>query len=145
MFWFKHANTRKHINEHSWLFGSVMLNILAHLTHLAQSYFFLIFSAINTYNCFWFDLTNRKICSDWKQKLGEKWPTLTTFFLTATAAITGNSCSSTRPDTRQDSRGWLGRSGNAKNYTRFRNVMDGRIDGPTDRPTWQGVESRVRD
>ena len=36
------------------------LNILAHLAHLAQSYFSLIFSAINTYNCFWFDLINKK-------------------------------------------------------------------------------------
>ena len=90
MFWYENANTRKHISEHSWLSGWVILSILAHLAHLALSYFFLIFSAINTYNCFWFDLTNRKICSDWKQKLGEKWPTLTTFFLTATAAITGN-------------------------------------------------------
>ena len=65
------------------------LNILAHLAHLAQSYFSLIFSAINTYNCLWFDLTNRKICSDWKQKHSKKWSVLTTFFLTATAAITG--------------------------------------------------------
>ena len=36
------------------------MNILAHLAHLAQFYFSLIFSAINTYNCFWFDLTNKK-------------------------------------------------------------------------------------
>ena len=91
MFWFKHANTKKkHISKHSWLSGWVILNILAHLAHLAQSYFSLIFSATNTYNCSQFDLTNKKSCSDWRQKLGEKWTTLTTFFLTATAAITGN-------------------------------------------------------
>ena len=89
MFWFKHANTRKHVSKHSWLSGWVILNISADIAHLAQSYFSLIFSATNTYNCSWFDLTNKKICSDWKQKLGEKWPMLTTFFLTATAAITG--------------------------------------------------------
>ena len=68
-----------------------MLSIFAHLAHLAQFYFSLIFSAINTYNCFWFDLTNKKNFSDWRQKHGEKWPMLTTFFLTLTAAITGNS------------------------------------------------------
>ena len=89
MFWFKHANTRKHISEKSWLSGWIILNTLAHLAHLAQFYFSLIFSAINTYNCFWFDLTNKKNFSDWRQKHGEKWPMLTTFFHTATAAITG--------------------------------------------------------
>ena len=60
MFWFKHANTRKHISEKSWLSGWIILNTLAHLAHLAQFYFSLIFSAINTYNCFWFDLTEKK-------------------------------------------------------------------------------------
>ena len=90
IFWCKHANTRKHVSEHSWSSGWVILSILAHLAHLAQSYFSLIFSAINTYNCAWFDLTNKNICSDWRQKLGEKWPMLMTFFLTAIAAITGN-------------------------------------------------------
>ena len=92
MFWFKHANTRKHISEKSWLSGWTILNTLAHLAHLAQFYFSLIFSAINTYNCFWFDLTERKKnFGDWSQKHGEKWLMLTTFFLTATAAITGTS------------------------------------------------------
>ena len=57
MFWFKHTNTRKHVSEQSWLSGWIILIILAHLAHLAQSYFSLIFSAVNTYNCFWFDLT----------------------------------------------------------------------------------------
>ena len=47
---FEHANTKKHVSEHSWLYGSVILSILAHLAHLAQSYFSMIFSAINTYN-----------------------------------------------------------------------------------------------
>ena len=61
MFWLKHANTRKHVSEQSWLSDWVILNSLAHLAHLAQSYFSLIFSATNTYNCFWFDLTNKKI------------------------------------------------------------------------------------
>ena len=60
IFWFKHANTRKHVCEQSWLSGWIFFNILAHLAHLAQSYFSLIFSAINTYNCFWFDLTIKK-------------------------------------------------------------------------------------
>ena len=44
--------------------------------------------------------------------------------------------SSTRPDTRQDSRGQLGRGRNAItawNSTKF--VTDPRTDGPTDRPT----------
>ena len=56
MFWFKHANTRKHISEKSWLSGWIILNTLAHLAHLAQFYFSLIFSAINIYNCFCFIL-----------------------------------------------------------------------------------------
>ena len=47
----------------------------------------------------------------------------------------------TRPDTRQDSRGWLGRSGNAKTACNSINPRDGR----TNRPTRQGVESRIRD
>ena len=64
-------------------------NILAHLAHLAQFYFSVIFSAINTYNCFWFEVTDKRNFNDWRQKYGEKWPMLTTFFLTATDAITG--------------------------------------------------------
>ena len=54
-----------------------------------------------------------------------------------------------RPDARQDSRGLLGRGSDAKtarNSKTFR--MDGRTAQPTnewrDRPTRQGVESRVR-
>ena len=35
----------------------------------------------------WFK--KKKICNDWRQKLCEKWPMFTTFFLTATVAITG--------------------------------------------------------
>ena len=89
MFWCEHKNTRKHISEHSWLSGWVILSILAHLAHLAQSCFSLIFSAINTYNYFQFDLIDKKDFNDWRQKHGEKWPMLMTFFLTATAAITG--------------------------------------------------------
>ena len=80
MFWWEHVNTRKHVSEHSRLSGWVILSILAHLAHLAQSFFSLIFSAINTYNCSWFDLTSKKICSHWKRKLGEKWPMVATFF-----------------------------------------------------------------
>ena len=81
---------QEHVSEHDWSSEWVILSILAHWAHLAQSYFSLIFSAINTYNCFWFDLTEkRKNFGDWSQKHGEKWPMLTTFFLTATAAITG--------------------------------------------------------
>ena len=91
MIWFisQHANTKNHVSEHSWSSVWVILSILAHLAHLAQSYFSLIFSAINTYNCSGLILTNKKICSDWRQKFGGKWPMLTTFFLTAIAAITG--------------------------------------------------------
>ena len=51
--------------------------------------FFFSVQSIHT-NCFWLDLTNKKNFSDWRQKHGEKWPMLTTFFLTATAAITGS-------------------------------------------------------
>ena len=61
MFWFKHTNTRKHVSEQSWLSGWIILNISAHLAHLAQSYYSLIFSTTNANNCFWFDLTNKKI------------------------------------------------------------------------------------
>ena len=64
MLWFKHANTRKHVSKHSWLSSWVILNILAHLAHLAQSYFSLIFSATNTYNCFQFEQINKNSCSD---------------------------------------------------------------------------------
>ena len=87
MFWCEHANKRMHVNEHSRLSGWVISNILAHLAHLAQFYFSQIFITINTYNCFWFHLTNEKIRSDWRQKFGEKWPMLTTFFLTTTTAL----------------------------------------------------------
>ena len=56
-------NTKKHVSEHSWLSGWVILSILAHLAHLAQSCFSLIFSAIYTYNCAWFDrIRNFVIC-----------------------------------------------------------------------------------
>ena len=48
---FKQANTRKHVSEHSWSSVGVILSTLGHQAHLAQSYFSLIFSAINTYNC----------------------------------------------------------------------------------------------
>ena len=44
---FKQADTKKHVSELSCLFGRVFLCILAHLAHLAQS-FFLIFNGINT-------------------------------------------------------------------------------------------------
>ena len=66
MFWCKHANTRKHVSEYSWSSVWGILSIFAHLAHSAQSYFSLIFSAINTYTCSWFDLTNKKNCSDWR-------------------------------------------------------------------------------
>jgi len=66
MFWFKHTNTRKHVSEQSWLSGWIILNISAHLAHLAQSYYSLIFSTTNANNCFWFDLTNKKKISDWR-------------------------------------------------------------------------------
>ena len=48
----------------------------------------------------------------------------------------------TRPDTRQDSRGRLGGTRNAKTA---RNSKIFVTDGRTDGPTRQGVESRVRD
>ena len=47
----------------------------------------------------------------------------------------------TRPDTRQSSRGRLGRSSNAK----IAILEIFRTNGPTDGPTRKGVESRVRD
>ena len=91
MFWYvsEYANIRKYVSEHSWLSGWVIFSILAHLAYLVWSYFSLIFSAINTYNCSWFDLTNKKIGSDWRKNFGEKWPMLMIFFPTAIAAITG--------------------------------------------------------
>ena len=57
----EHANTGKHVSEHSYSFVWVILSILAQLAHLAHSYFSLIFSIINVYNCSRFDLTNKKI------------------------------------------------------------------------------------
>ena len=39
----------------------------------------------------------------------------------------------------------VGQEQKCKTHLQFRNVMDGLTDGPTDRPTRQGVESRVRD
>ena len=60
----------------------------------------------------------------------------------------------TRLDTRQSSRGRFGRSVNAKTARnsemlwtdgRTDRWMDGQVDGRTDRPTQQGIESRVRD
>ena len=73
MFWFKHANTKKHLSKHSWLCSWVILNILTHLAHLAQSYFSLLFRPINIYNSYGIILTNKKIWSDWKQKLDGNW------------------------------------------------------------------------
>ena len=43
---FGHANTRKHVYEHSCSSVRVFLSILAHLAHLAQS-FFLILNGID--------------------------------------------------------------------------------------------------
>ena len=37
---FEHANTRKHVFEHSCSSVRMFLSILAHLAHLAQSFFF---------------------------------------------------------------------------------------------------------
>ena len=65
----------------------MILSVLAQRAHL--SYITLIFSAFDTYNCSRLNLTNKRLCSDWRQKPGEKWPILMTFFLTAIAAITG--------------------------------------------------------
>ena len=58
--------------------------------HLVQSIHTIAFSAINTYNCFWFKVANIRNFNDWRLKHGEKWPMLTTFFLTATVALIGN-------------------------------------------------------
>ena len=46
LYLFEHANTRKHVYEHSCSSMRVSLSILAHLAHLAQ-FFFLIQNAIN--------------------------------------------------------------------------------------------------
>jgi len=43
---FEHANTRKHVYEHSCSSVRVFLSILAHLAHLAQ-FFFLILNIMN--------------------------------------------------------------------------------------------------
>ena len=75
-----------------WAKLVVSLNCFEYLSSsssLAQFDFSLIFSAINTHYCFWFNLTNRKIFSDWRQMHGKKWSVLTTFFLTATAITIG--------------------------------------------------------
>ena len=48
----EHANTRKHVYEHSCSTVRVFLSILAHLAHFAQS-FFLISNAINEL-IFWY-------------------------------------------------------------------------------------------
>ena len=47
---FKKADTKKHISEHNCSSVRVFLSILAHLAHLAQAFFFLIFNGIN--KCF---------------------------------------------------------------------------------------------
>ena len=80
---------QEHVREHNWSSGWVILSILAHRALLGQSYFSLVFSAFNTYNCSWINLTNKRICNDWSQTPLQKWPMLMTFFLTAIAAITG--------------------------------------------------------
>ena len=49
LYLFEHANTIKHVYEHSCLSVRVFFSILAQLAHLAQS-FFLIFNGIN--KCF---------------------------------------------------------------------------------------------
>ena len=54
---------QEHVREHNWSSRWVILSILAHRAHLAHSYFSLIFSAFNTYNCSWFNLTNKNNCN----------------------------------------------------------------------------------
>ena len=61
MFWCKPANKKKHVSEHSWLSGWVIFSILAHSAHLIQSDLSLVFSAINKYDCSWFDPLNEQI------------------------------------------------------------------------------------
>ena len=78
---------QEHVRELNWSSGWVILSILAHWAHLDPSYFFPIFSAFNSYNYSWFNLTNKEICSDWRRKHDKKWPMLMTFFLKAIAAI----------------------------------------------------------
>ena len=69
MFWCKHANTRKHVSEHSWSSGWVILSIFAHVAHLAQSYFSLIFTSINTSTVcfFWNDTKENTIILQWNK------------------------------------------------------------------------------
>ena len=55
---FKQANTRKHVSEHSCSSVRVFLSILAHLAHLAQS-FFLISNGINK-KMFWCEHANTR-------------------------------------------------------------------------------------
>ena len=52
---------QKDVSEHSWLSGWVIFIISAHSAHLAQSHLSLVFSAINKYNCSYFDPTNEQI------------------------------------------------------------------------------------
>ena len=56
---FEHADTSKHVFEQHCSSMRVFLSILAHIAHLAQSYFSRIFSAINTFKCSWFNLGNK--------------------------------------------------------------------------------------
>ena len=44
------SGTGKNVSEQSWSSETVICSILAHLPHLAQSYYSLIFSVIDTIN-----------------------------------------------------------------------------------------------
>ena len=46
---FKQADTKTHVSEHNCSSVRVFLSILAHLAHLAQSFFLLIFLGRNRY------------------------------------------------------------------------------------------------
>ena len=55
------SSIQEHVSEHDWSSGWVILSMFAHQAHLAQSYFSLIFTAFNAYNCSWFLQTNNNL------------------------------------------------------------------------------------
>ena len=146
MFWWEHVDTRKHFSEHSWLSG-LILSILAHQAHLAQSHFSLIFRAINTYNRSWFDLIEKRFAVTRDNSLVKSDQCLRLFSSRRQPPLLV-----TRPDTRlpQSRAGGqglylrsldhLGRSSEAKDRKNQKEVKcDGRTNwrtnGRTDRPT----------
>ena len=80
MFWCEHTNTKKHISEHNWMPGWVILSVLAHLAHKAVL-FFSDFQCNQYIQLLLIWSKKWKNCSDWRQKLGDQRPMLTTFLM----------------------------------------------------------------